>query len=203
MKAAHCLACVIISSILVSTDEPRLDESLALDPQPIAEASKPRNDEILTLQPEPIRKACRETCPDSFYRIFRIVEHQKTKPFTYTVTFFSTLPGTAWQKVGDDWIAELPQYRLELAADGHIIEEQTHDISEAAVPRAVLAGYHKWNRNGAKGMWMPWGVGQAKNEPRIFWKRIVFNQVTAVHAAFREDGTLIKEKSSPTPRQPD
>ena len=97
------------------------------------------------------------------------------------------------RKVGDDWIAELPQYQLELDANGQIIEEQTHDISEAAVPKEVLAGYNKWNSNGVQGMWMPWGVGQARNEKRVFWIMVVLNQVKEFHAAFREDRSLIKK----------
>ncbi len=165
----------------------------------LAPEKQPRNDEILASQPAPIQKACQDTCPDSFYRILRIVEHQKQKPFTYTVTFMNVGPGTALRKVGDDWIAELPQYQLELDANGQIIEEQTHDISEAAVPKAVLTGYDKWNSNGVQGMWMRWGVGQARNEKRVFWIMVVLNQVKEFHAAFREDGSLIKEKSSPTP----
>src|SRR6516165_6217912 len=123
MKAAMCLVAVVIVTILAPAEEPRKDEMLAL-------------------QPEPIRKACQDSCPDSTYRIFRIVEHQKTKPFTYTVTFFNVGPGTAWRKAGDDWIAELPQYDLELAADGHVLEEGGHDISPAAVPKTVRDGYN-------------------------------------------------------------
>jgi hypothetical protein len=182
MKAALLLSAIVFSTTLAPKKEPR-------------------NDEILALQPVAIRITCQDACPDSCYRILRIVEHQKQKPFTYTVTFYNVGPGTACRKVGDDWIAELPQYQLELDASGQIIEEQTHDISEAAVPKAVLAGYNNWNSNGVKGMWMRWGVGQARNEKRVFYMMIVLNQVKEFHAAFREDGSLIKEKSSPTPTQ--
>jgi hypothetical protein len=158
---------------------------------------EPRNDEILALQPVPIRKACQDTCPDSFYRILRIVEHQKQKPFTYTVTFINVGPGTAWRKAGDDWIAELPQYQLELDASGGVIEEQAHCISPSVVPKAVLAGYQKWNPKGLTGMTVAWGVGQPRNKKRVFRAMIVFNQVDASGAAFLEDGTLIKEQSDP------
>jgi hypothetical protein len=167
----------------------------------LAPKKEPRNDEILAMQPVPIRKACQDTCPDSFYRILRIVEHQKQKPFTYTVTFINIGPTTAWRKVGDDWIAELPQYQLELDAKGNIIEEQAHSISSSAVPGVVLAGYRKWNPKGLEGMTVAWGVGQERNKKRVFRVMIVFNQIDASGAAFLEDGTLIKEKSNPTPTQ--
>jgi hypothetical protein len=184
MKAAICLAGALMATIV--------------DP-----AKEPRHEEIMTLQPMPIQKACQEICPDAYYRIFRIVEHQKVKPFTYTVTFFSVGPGTRWRKVGDDWVAELPQFDVELAADGHIIEEGAHDISGSAVPKAVLAGYRKWNPKGLTGMWVRWGVMQPKNEKRTFMVMVVFNQVDEAHAAFLEDGSLVKEKSSATPTEPE
>ena len=104
----------------------------------LAPEKQPRNDEILASQPAPVQKACQDTCPDSFYRILRIVEHQKQKPFTYTVIFMNVGPGTALRKVGDDWIAELPQYQLELDAKGQIIEEQTHDsLTYGMIERAI------------------------------------------------------------------
>jgi hypothetical protein len=184
MKASICFVGMLISTIF-------------------AVPTKDRNDDILALQPPFVRNACQETCPDTCYRILRIVEHQKDKPSTYTVTFFNTGPGTAWRKAGDDWIAELPQYNLELGADGRVLEEQAHDISAAALPKAVSDGFRKWNPSGAKGMWVRWGVAKAKNEKRTFMVMIVFNQVDATHAAFLEDGSLITEKSFPSSTVPD
>ena len=184
MKASICFLGLVLSTLFVVP-------------------TKGRNDDILSLQPPFVRKACEETCPDSVYRILRIVHHQKANPGTYTVTFFNTGPGTSLRKVGDDWITELYQYDLELASDGHVLEERTHDISPVALPKAVVDGFKKWNPTGAKGMWIRWGVGQAKNEKRIFRVMIVFNQVDATHAAFFEDGSLIKEQSSPSSTVPD
>ena len=88
-----------------------------------------RNDDILSLQPPFVRKACEETCPDTVYRILRIVHHQKANPSAYTITFFNTGPGTALRKVGDDWITELYQYDLELASDGHVLEADTRHFA--------------------------------------------------------------------------
>lgn len=204
MKASTYLIALSLTTILVPAAEKSRDEKLTVQPQPVRlPAIEKRNDEILALHPPFVRKACEETCPDTFYRILRIVEHQKDKPTTYTVTFSSVGPATAWRKVGDDSIAELPQYNLELGPDGRILEEEPHDISQAALPKAVRDGFKRWNPSGAKGMWVRWGVGQARNGKRTFRVMIVFNQVDATHAAFLADGSLIKEKSSPSSTVPE
>jgi hypothetical protein len=52
-------------------------------------------------------------------------------------------------------------------------------------------------------MWVRWGVQQPNNEKRSFGVMVVFNQVDEAHAVFLEDGTLIKEKSSATPVEPE
>jgi hypothetical protein len=162
-----------------------------------------RSDPILFSQPPPIRKACQDICPDTFYQILRIAEHQKVKPYTYTVTFFNTNGMIQCQKFGDDWISELPLWQLELAADGTVIEEGRHLISELAVPRAVMAGFKKWNPKGLKGMIVSWGVERKRNQKREFVASIVFNQVDGTGAIFLEDGTLVKEKSDPVAIDPE
>lgn len=162
-----------------------------------------RSDAILVSQPPPIRKACQDICPDKFYQILRIAEHQKSKPYTYRVTFINTNGMIQCQKLGDDWINELPQWQLELAANGTVITEERHLISQEAVPKAVMAGFRKWNPKGLTGMIVAWGVWQKKNQKREFVASIVFNQVSATAAIFLEDGTLVKEKSDPVPIDPD
>jgi hypothetical protein len=119
------------------------------------------------------------------------------------VTFFNDNGMIQSKKIGDDWISEPLQYQLELAADGHIIEEQAHLISELAVPKAVLASYQKWNPKGLKGMIVAWGAEQPRNKKREFHVSIVFNQIDASGASFYEDGSLIKEKSDPTAKVPE
>jgi hypothetical protein len=74
--------------------------------------TKDRDHGILFHHPPAVRKACKETSPDATYRILRIVEHQKDKPHTYTVTFFNGGPGAALRKVGDDWMAALSEPAL-------------------------------------------------------------------------------------------
>ena len=134
--------------------------------------------------PLPIKEACQRYCPDSFYQILRITEHQNTKPHTYTVTFINNNGMIQGKKLGDDLTSELPQYKLELTADGQIIEEERHLISMLAVPKAVRIAYQKWNPKGLQGMTVAWASEKPRNKDRQFSASIVFNQVDGSFAVF-------------------
>ncbi len=183
MKAAILLAGALILTALDSKTEPR-------------------NDPILGMHPVPIKEACQRYCPDNIYQILRITEHQKTKPYTYTVTFINNNGMIQGKKIDDDLTSELPQYKLELTADGQIIEEERHLISMLAVPKAVRIAYQKWNPKGLKGMTVAWAAEKPRNKDRLFSTSIVFNQIDGSFAVFTEDGTLVKEKSDPAPVEP-
>lgn len=162
-------------------------------------ALDPKSDGLLILLPPAVKKACERLCPDDSYQAVRVVKRPMPTPTSYTVTFLHNSLVTAGRTVGGGSVDEFFQYTIELDPEGNLLEEQPHDVSESAVPKAVLDGYKAWNRNGVKGFWVRWGVGKERAGKRTYRVMLVLNQIDAFHAAFLEDGRLIKDLSSPTP----
>jgi len=107
--------------------------------------TEPRNDAILGMRLYPSRRPASGIALILFTRSCASLSTKKTKPYTYTVTFFNNNGMIQGKKTDDDLTSELPQYKLELTAGGQIIEEERHLISMLAAPKAVRTAYQKWN----------------------------------------------------------
>jgi hypothetical protein len=159
-----------------------------------------KDDPVVFMLPGPIQEAYYlRYRPRDGYRALRATWSEAGAASTYTITLYHTGGLMRGGRVGDKTMQELFQYTMTLAADGQLIEEQQHSIDERDVPPPVLEGYKTWNRNAVKGMVVPWGVEKTVNGKRTFSVSIVFNQIEAKSASFLEDGSLIKERSDPTP----
>jgi hypothetical protein len=161
------------------------------DDKPPAAAERPRRDPVYMHVPEAIRAVFEDTFPN--HRCIRLARRQEKGAPVYRATVFDPASaGAETQRVGEESVTQPILYHLELSATGSVIEETPRPVFDLGrLPKAVLAGYEKWNPKGVQGQEFWWLTEVPRGEARVYRVRILVNAIKAYSASFKEDGSVL------------
>src|SRR5262249_46776332 len=111
----------------------------------------------------------------------------------YRATVFNPASGGAeTRQVGAENITQPILYHLELSESGKVLEETPRPVLDLKrLPKAVVAGYEKWNPKGGTGQEHRWTTEVPRGEARIYRVRIIESAIKAYSASFKEDGSVL------------
>jgi hypothetical protein len=170
------------------------------DEKPPAAGERPRPDPVLTNVPPAILPVFDKTFPN--HRCIRMamrpVKDKGKDRYTYRGTFFNpTATRVRTKGEGEDIVTQPILYHLEVSEEGKVIEETTRPVEPAAVPRAVLAAYDKWDPKPVKAMARTWTTAVPRGKDRVYGVYVLVNQIKAYSASFNEDGTVVSADPIP------
>ncbi len=103
---------------------------------------------------------------------------------------------TCCKEIKPALVCKVASFNLEVTANGDVLYEESHVISEGSVPVPVRDAFQKWSRGLARGT-VVWTAHQQKGAQRLYSAQCLVSSVEDYDATFNVEGAIIQAHVSP------